>query len=479
MVPRLRLAFRTLPFGRLPSGAVGFRAPRKPWFLRAPLVVGAALRCVRSLMAGRGPSPSRAECQSLGTGTEAGEETGEEPPFPPTNQFLQQTGEEGNGETLPGTLAPKAGRGALDRPTTARAPCVITGRELDEKQMEARKKKQRKRQRKESDSLYGSTDCLLMEMPFAEADIEAEFSTANTGKVNIKKKRKRTDGKESEEDSRTKKKKKSQDRPNYFISVPITNPKIMDGVQSLQDTIIRGDNRLSKAMVHNGSLHVTLLVMHLPSEAVIDDAVDGFLESKDLIEELLQGTPMNLSFQGTDHFRNQVGFVKLAKSNHATTLLKIAEIVKKILQQKGIFIGDDKGFKPHLTFMKLSKSQKLRKQGVKKIDPTWFESFKNHYFGDESLKRLDLCSMLKKKQPNGYYHCESSITIGKSHEADVIKEALQKELLALLSKLNKIKAILASPEIRRTIHKELLIKGLVSGSIWESTLDSASLASYL
>ncbi|XP_020646351.3 A-kinase anchoring protein 7 isoform X3 [Pogona vitticeps] len=392
MVPRLRLAFRTLPFGRLPSGAVGFRAPRKPWFLRAPLVVGAALRCVRSLMAGRGPSPSRAECQSLGTGTEAGEETGEEPPFPPTNQFLQQT---------------------------------------DEKQMEARKKKQRKRQRKESDSLYGSTDCLLMEMPFAEADIEAEFSTANTGKVNIKKKRKRTDGKESEEDSRTKKKKKSQDRPNYFISVPITNPKIMDGVQSLQDTIIRGDNRLSKAMVHNGSLHVTLLVMHLPSEAVIDDAVDGFLESKDLIEELLQGTPMNLSFQGTDHFRNQVGFVKLAKSNHATTLLKIAEIVKKILQQKGIFIGDDKGFKPHLTFMKLSKSQKLRKQGVKKIDPTWFESFKNHYFGDESLKRLDLCSMLKKKQPNGYYHCESSITIGEKRGA----EPDDAELLNLSKKL--------------------------------------------
>ncbi|KAJ7341934.1 hypothetical protein JRQ81_007984 [Phrynocephalus forsythii] len=180
------------------------------------------------------------------------------------------------------------------------------------------------------------------------------------------------------------------------------------------------------------------------------------------------------------------------------------------------------------------------RQGVKKIDPTWFEHVKNHYFGDESVNRLDLCSMLKKKQPNGYYHCESSITIGekrgpepddaellslskklvenavlkavqqyleetqnknkqndcgspmkaedeaignnkgrKSHEADVIKEALHKELLALLSKLNKIKAVLASPEIRRKIHKELLIKGLVSGSIWESTLDFASLASYL
>lgn len=29
------------------------------------------------------------------------------------------------------------------------------------------------------------------------------------------------------------------------------------------------------------------------------------------------------------------------------------------------------------------------------------------------MNRLDLCSMLKKKQPNGYYHCESSIVVGK------------------------------------------------------------------
>lgn len=29
------------------------------------------------------------------------------------------------------------------------------------------------------------------------------------------------------------------------------------------------------------------------------------------------------------------------------------------------------------------------------------------------MNRLDLCSMLKKKQPNGYYHCESSVVVGK------------------------------------------------------------------
>ncbi|XP_062980744.1 A-kinase anchoring protein 7 isoform X2 [Elgaria multicarinata webbii] len=382
-------------------------------------------------MAAKEHSPPGAELQRLGAEAESG---GQGPPLPTSSQLLQQT---------------------------------------DGGQVVERKKKQRKKQRKASQCLDNSIDCLMLEMPFAKADIEAEFSTTGTSKSNIKKTRKRTTGRESENDNLIKKKKKNQDHPNYFISVPITNPKITDGIQALQDAIIQKDNRLSKAMVHYGSLHVTLLVMHLSSEAAIDNAVGAFLESKGLIEELLQGKPLDLLFQGIDHFRNQVGFVKL-RGDHAATLLEISEIVKKIFQEKGIFAGDDKTFKPHLTFMKLSKSPKLRKQGVKRIDPTLFENFKNHCFGAEPMKRLDLCSMLKKKQPNGYYHCESSITVGKSHEADVIKEALRRELLALLSQLNQIKALLSCPAVRMKMYKELLEKGLISGSIRESVTDPAS-----
>uniref|UniRef100_A0A8C5SEF5 A-kinase anchoring protein 7 n=1 Tax=Laticauda laticaudata TaxID=8630 RepID=A0A8C5SEF5_LATLA len=238
-------------------------------------------------------------------------------------------------------------------------------------------------------------------------------TASSKSKPSVKMKRKRLAGKGTEEDSTIMKKKKSQDRPNYFISVPITNPQIIDGIQTLQNTIIQKDNRLSKAMIHYGTFHVTLLVMHLSNEEAISNGVGAFLESGGLIEELLQGKPLNLSFQGIDHFRNQIGFVKLTESDNTTMLLKIAEIVKKMFQEKGIIIVDDKVLKPHLTFMKLSKSPKLQKQGVKRIDSSMFANFKNHYFGDELMNRLDLCSMLKKKQPNGYYHCESSVIVGK------------------------------------------------------------------
>ncbi|NWH32005.1 AKA7G protein, partial [Chloropsis hardwickii] len=214
-----------------------------------------------------------------------------------------------------------------------------------------------------------------------------------------------------------KKKKNKQYQPNYFISLPITNPKITGGIQALQDAIIQKDQRLSKAMVRAGSLHVTMLVMHLSSEEEISVAIGALSDSKVFVDDLLKGKRVDLSFQGIDHFRNQVGFVNLAENDHTTQLKEIAETMKKIFQEKGIMTGEERAFKPHLTFMKLSKSTELRKQ-VKKIDSSLYEDFKNHYFGDEILHRFDLCSMLKKKQPNGYYYCESSIVFGEKQAAE-------------------------------------------------------------
>ncbi|XP_037750726.1 A-kinase anchoring protein 7 isoform X2 [Chelonia mydas] len=314
------------------------------------------------------------------------------------------------------------------------------------------KKQKRTKRRKGSQTPPDSMDCSMAEMPFASTDTKDEFGITSTFEMYFKKRRKRTTRKKTEEDDQTKKKK--QDQPNYFISLPITNPKITRGIQAVQDTVVQKDHRFSQAMVRYGSLHVTLLVMHLSSEEEVGIAVGALLESKDAVEELLQGKHLDLSFQGIDHFRNEVVFVKFAVSDHTAMLTEISETMKKIFQEKGILAGEDRACKPHLTFMKLSKSPELRKQ-VKKIDPNLYENFKNHYFGDETLYRLDLCSMLKKKQPNGYYHCESSITVGKSHESDLIKKALHRESLALLSKLNKIKELLSNPETRMKINREL------------------------
>ncbi|XP_008938085.1 PREDICTED: A-kinase anchor protein 7 isoform gamma-like, partial [Merops nubicus] len=207
-----------------------------------------------------------------------------------------------------------------------------------------------------------SAEFLMAEMPFVDTDIEEEFAMHAASEINIKKKRKRTTGRETEEGSERKKKKKKEYQPNYFISLPITNPEITGGIQAVQNAIIQKDQRLSKAMIHSGSLHVTMLVMHLSNKEEISIAVGALSDSKDFVEDLLKGKTVGLSFRGIDHFKNEVGFVKLAEDDHTAILKEIAETMRKIFQEKGILAGEERAFKPHLTFMKLSKSTQLRKQ---------------------------------------------------------------------------------------------------------------------
>ncbi|XP_051711293.1 A-kinase anchoring protein 7 isoform X3 [Oryctolagus cuniculus] len=312
-----------------------------------------------------------------------------------------------------------------------------------------------------SEELEMDTVDSLIDMPFATVDIKDACGITDAPQIKLKR------NKENEcikSDQMKKRKKKQKDyQPNYFLSIPITNKEITKGIKILQNEIIQQDKRLAKAMVSDGSFHVTLLVMQLLNEDEINIGIDALLELKPLIEEILQGKHLTLTFQGIGSFGDRVGFVKLAEGDHINLLLEIAETAKRTFQEKGVMVGESQSFKPHLTFMKLSKSPWLHKNGVKKIEPELYEKFISHRFGEEMLYRIDLCSMLKKKQSNGYYHCESSIMIGKKpiEIQDLINEALHRERMKLKSKVKQIKELLLKPETQAKIRRELFEERLI------------------
>ncbi|XP_069343449.1 A-kinase anchoring protein 7 isoform X3 [Eulemur rufifrons] len=265
---------------------------------------------------------------------------------------------------------------------------------------------------KMSEEFEADTMDRLVDLPFATIDIKDDCRITDEPQINLERSK---ENEQSKSDQIKKNKKQKDYQPNYFLSIPITKKEITRGIKILQNAIIQQDQRLAKAMVGDGSFHITLLVMQLFNEDEVNMGIDALLELKPFIEEILQGKHLILPFQGIGNFGNQVGFVKLAEGDHINPLLEIAEIAKRTFQEKGILAGESRGFKPHLTFMKLSKAPWLRKNGVKKIDPELYEKFISHRFGEETLYRIDLCSMLKKKQSNGYYHCESSIMIGEKN----------------------------------------------------------------
>ncbi|XP_078256177.1 A kinase (PRKA) anchor protein 7 [Rhinoraja longicauda] len=246
---------------------------------------------------------------------------------------------------------------------------------------------------------------------------------------NSKKKRKRTLGGENDDDTGQIKKKKAH--PNYFVSIPITNPKIIGGIQAVQELVVQTDERLSKAMIPISCLHITVLVTFLASDMEVNKAVSAIEECKEPVQEILLGAQLALGFHGIADFRGEVVFAQLVQNEQLATLVHIVETVRKRFQANGILIGDSRAFKPHLTFMKLSRAPKLHHQGIKKISSELYKNLKNHYFGDEVVSCLHLCSMLKKKQPNGYYHCETSLAVGRKNQ----NEPDEEELISLSKRL--------------------------------------------
>ncbi|XP_043074908.1 A-kinase anchor protein 7-like isoform X2 [Puntigrus tetrazona] len=283
-----------------------------------------------------------------------------------------------------------------------------TTKEVKKAKRQPKKVSGRKKKKKQKEA--ESACSLMAELPFAGAEVWTElgFSSAESS---TKKKRKRGDSGrvESEEDG-DKKKKKEAARPNYFVSVPITNPEIKRAVEDVQKLLLEKDCRLSRALIPVGTLHITLLVTHLSTQEQLDLAASTLSELESPLNTLLGGRRLILPFCGVGHFKHEVAFVQITDGEHLTTLTLMAESIRKAFEERGILSGDDKAFKPHLTFLKLSRAPKLRKQGVKKLDPALFSEFEGRVFGDECVCRVDLCSMLKKKSADGYYHREKSVS---------------------------------------------------------------------
>uniref|UniRef100_A0A667ZZ48 Protein kinase A anchor protein nuclear localisation signal domain-containing protein n=1 Tax=Myripristis murdjan TaxID=586833 RepID=A0A667ZZ48_9TELE len=296
----------------------------------------------------------------------------------------------------------------------------------------SREKKMNRRMRrklmKKKLAMAENSESLMSELPFALTSPtswkELGFPTPQSTQKKRKRKRGDSGGRvDSEEDAEKKKKKVSQ-RPNYFVSIPITNTQISSAVIEVQEAVLQQEPRLAKAMIPAPSLHITLLVTHLASQEQVDLAAAVLAQVKPSLAELLCGQDLVLSFSGIGHFRKEVVFVSLAPGQHRHTLESLAELLRSRFEEQGLLQGDCRGFEPHLTIMKLSRAPKLRSQGIKRVDPALYSSYTNKFFGDQRVERVDLCSMLKKKQEDGYYHTESSLQLGARHRPEPDEEEL-------------------------------------------------------
>ncbi|NWI67721.1 AKA7G protein, partial [Todus mexicanus] len=197
---------------------------------------------------------------------------------------------------------------------------------------------------------------------------------------------------------------------NYFVAIPITDDQILDRIEDVQELIFTKEPDLLRALLPVQTMHITIIVAHLGTEEEVEKAVLALKESKTKVETLLQGKDLNMTFHGIGQFNNQVLYVKMSEGDQKM-LTRIAEAVEESFLAMNLDISSSKDFKPHLTFLKLSKAPRLKRRGFRKICLDLYRELEDSYFGTETFSRIDLCAMRKKKQESGYYYCECSINV--------------------------------------------------------------------
>ncbi|XP_064559548.1 zinc finger protein 853-like isoform X3 [Zonotrichia leucophrys gambelii] len=196
---------------------------------------------------------------------------------------------------------------------------------------------------------------------------------------------------QKEDLAREQSKKRPRKSPNYFVAIPITDDQILDRIEDVQELIFSKEPDLSRALLPVQTMHLTIIVAHLGTEEEVKKAVLALKQSKAKVEDILQ------------------------------------EAVEECFIDMNLDISGSKDFKPHLTFLKLSKASRVRRRGFRKICADLYKEYEDSPFGTELFSRIDLCAMHKKKQESGYYYCECSIIVGSSSREESKEQEMQTE----------------------------------------------------
>ncbi|XP_077991853.1 uncharacterized protein LOC144446045 isoform X2 [Glandiceps talaboti] len=226
------------------------------------------------------------------------------------------------------------------------------------------------------------------------------------------KKRKRKPEDKGEEDvaEETEDDKKSKRlAPNYFVAIQVSNPEIHDNLRNVQQSVMKSDEKLKDAMIPIPTLHLTVMVMHIANDEELERAKDALRTCHALLTPQFEDNVLEIPFSGLGHFNNQVMFARIQDGDHVSVLYDIAETVEKVYNQYNIVSTGERGFKPHLTVMKLSRAPSLRRKGVRRIKSEYYRQFNADYFGSQVVKGLQLCSINKPKTDDGYYYFAEEI----------------------------------------------------------------------
>ena len=196
-------------------------------------------------------------------------------------------------------------------------------------------------------------------------------------------------------------------RPNWFLALQFDNREILDNVRTMQSDVIECQPNLSKACVPVEKSHITLFVFYVQNVDKVIEIVSEVVSSHEFQNDTC------ITVNGTGHFKSQVVFAKMTLDQKIRDLWK--EIGIKLAENSLIdSYPKEEDFTPHLTVLKLSRMdfKKRKLNNIKKIPiDLYVDKWQNQHFGYQNINSIQLLSMTKPVQENGYYFCQHTFPL--------------------------------------------------------------------
>ena len=199
--------------------------------------------------------------------------------------------------------------------------------------------------------------------------------------------------------SRKRKRRSAKPRMNYFLALRINSSTLMQQAADVQDAIASNHPHLASAFTSVKKLHLTLFVMHLPSEEEVQKAQDALHACKDIVDSTFETHKhCTLSFSGLSTFQSRVVWIKVEETEERKKLEEMVVRMHSEFSRRGIVVEELGGWTPHVTMMKLRNRKR-----VKKIASDVWEGHSASIRDSQSCTEIQLLSMVHKPTEDGYY----------------------------------------------------------------------------
>jgi len=192
-------------------------------------------------------------------------------------------------------------------------------------------------------------------------------------------------------------------KPNYILSIPITDPLFISNYKTYREHLISSYPSLfsSSSSIDLHYLHLTLLTLRLESSLQIEQCIIALKRIQEEIHyHCSYPERICLEFNGLDTFHGKKLYIKCEKNIRLENLRTL--IIERLCEQKQkeknheiFFAGNYQEFIPHIILFK----------NKRKFSSIYQNQIEKFFFGKQTINELQLCSININETEQQINHC--------------------------------------------------------------------------